>query len=372
MDALTKSIGKIPASKAVTLFMTGTGQYSIQQTRTITSTGQVNTLGGHTKAAGGTIPGTGHGDDVPGEADPRRAGGPGGHGQAGEVDHLRGRLPGFASGGLVQQGSAGVLNGTAPGTDYSNFQTSVTNSLVSAMRASIKAAAAAAAAAASAASGAYLGAGSANYAADISAVLKAFGLPACLLVNWLRQIQLQKAAAQLEAVNRYRFQRCCRPSVGLGLLQIIPGTFAAYAGPYRNTPPLVNYGGGTVSENPMAQIYAAINYARHAYTADMAGVIGQGHGYALGGLVADTGTTLAPGWNMRYNGTGRPERLAPGSSGHATTPGHAPPLSPDALAILDRLDRLTAVTGQQGGQFAGAISGAAGGAALRGSYSTRR
>jgi hypothetical protein len=157
-------------------------------------------------------------------------------------------------------------------------------------------------------------------------------------------------------------------------LQIIPGTFAEYAGPYRNTAPLVNYGGGTVSENAMAQIYAAIHYAAAAYGgAAMASVIGQGHGYPGGGIVADTGTTLTPGWNMRYNGTGRNEPLVPsGAHGISTTPGHRTPLTPDAMAIVEMLGRVHQAVSQQGGNFATALNTTAGRSAQRGTYSTRR
>lgn len=135
----------------------------------------------------------------------------------------------------------------------------------------------------------FLGAGSGNYAADIQAVLRAMGLPLSLTANWLRQIQTE-SGGNLNAVNLTDSNAAAgHPSVGL--LQLIPGTFHAYAGPYVNTPPLVNYGGGTVSENPMAQIYAAIHYAAARYGgAAMAGVIGQGHGYALGT------DNAAPGW----------------------------------------------------------------------------
>lgn len=137
--------------------------------------------------------------------------------------------------------------------------------------------------------GAYLGGGSSNYRADITTVLKSMGLPLSLVSNWMTQIQTE-SGGNLAAVNHSDSNAAAgHPSVGL--LQIIPSTFAAYAGPYRNTPPLVNEGGGTVSENAMAQIYAAIHYASAAYGgAGMANYIGHGHGYASGTSGA------APGW----------------------------------------------------------------------------
>lgn len=372
-------------------------------------------------AGGGQVPGHGSGDTVHAMLTPGELVVPVGMVRAGAVDHLRGMLPGFAAGGTVPGGGQSVHTGTtavptgdplsgvlsklgdaaklaadlATGNttasinaftaligggvggatgDLATVLTDVPKTLVKEAVSFLSGLASKAAAAASANGGPGAGPGSSNYSADISAVLKALGLPASLLSNWLRQIATE-SGGQLDAVNRTDSNaQAGHPSVGL--LQLIPGTFAAYAGPYRNTPPLVNYGGGTVSENAMAQIYAAINYAKSRYGSSMADVIGQGHGYALGGRVFDQGGTLPPGPSMVWNRTGANEQLANvtggGGRAYASTPGHVPPMSAESAAILDRLDRLIAVSGQQGGQFANAINGASGGAALRGRYSTRR
>ncbi len=144
----------------------------------------------------------------------------------------------------------------------------------------------------------------------------------------------------------------------VGLLQLIPSTFAAYAGPYRNTPPLVNEGGGPVSENAMAQIYAAIHYAAIAYDgAAMASVIGHGHGY-------DSGGWLPPGRSIAVNNTGQYERVTPPGGNGTMTPGE--------MAICAKLDALIGVTGTQGTKFAGALNSMSASAGQRGSYSTRR
>jgi SLT domain-containing protein len=77
------------------------------------------------------------------------------------------------------------------------------------------------------------------------------------------------------------------PSVGL--MQVIQGTFDAYAGRFRNTGPF-EYG---VSVNPLANVYAAIKYAQANYGPGLRnayGGIGTGHGYAYG-----TASAL-PGW----------------------------------------------------------------------------
>jgi SLT domain-containing protein len=139
-----------------------------------------------------------------------------------------------------------------------------------------------------AAGGSFLGGGSSNYAADIATVLRSLSLPLTLVGNWMSQIQTESGGS-LTVVNRTDANALAgHPSVGL--LQMIPGTFASYAGPYANMPPVVNMGGGPVSENPMAQIYAAIHYALSAYGPGMGSVIGHGHGYSGGTSGA------APGW----------------------------------------------------------------------------
>lgn len=80
------------------------------------------------------------------------------------------------------------------------------------------------------------------------------------------------------------------PSVGL--MQVIRGTFAAYAGKYRKTGPF-EYG---VSTNAMANIYAGLNYALHRYGSLSA--LGRPGGYDSGGIARGVGymakNTLKP------------------------------------------------------------------------------
>lgn len=85
--------------------------------------------------------------------------------------------------------------------------------------------------------------------------------------------------------------------------------------------------------------------------------------YGYGGLVADQGTTLSPGWNVRYNGTGRPEALVPAGGGKT-----------DKLlqCLIDEVRANTQVSGQQGHRFASALNSVSVSAGQRGSYSTRR
>jgi hypothetical protein len=288
----------LTTSGSGTIVITGTG---INQRTINTSTGVLRGPGGHA-AAGMYVTGGVPGKDsvlvstMPGELIVPTA-----MVRAGAVDHLRGSIPGFGAGGVVGKvAMAETAIGSADATWAALAATAFAQAAVKAQQTALSG---------------FLGAGSANYAADIATVLSAMGLPLSLTANWLRQIQTE-SGGNLNAVNLTDSNaQAGHPSVGL--LQLIPGTFHAYAGPYVNTPPLVNFGGGTVSENPMAQIYAAIHYAAARYGgAAMAGVIGQGHGYDQGGW-------LKPGLTLAYNGTGRPEQvIPPGGRGGGTVHVH--------------------------------------------------
>jgi len=203
-----------------------------------------------------------------------------------------------------------------------------------------------------------LGPGSSNYAADITTVLRSMGLPLTLVGNWLSQIQTESGGS-LTAVNLTDSNaQAGHPSVGL--LQLIPATFAAYAGPYRNTPPLVNFGGGPVSENAMAQIYAGIHYAAARYGgAGMASVIGHGHGY-------DEGGWLKPGATMVMNRTGRPEPVLTGGQWDKLTSAVA---GNDVCAKLDRIAGILASLPHATAAGVGdVINGTARAASLRARY----
>ncbi|MFJ8935352.1 phage tail tape measure protein [Streptomyces sp. NPDC102365] len=84
------------------------------------------------------------------------------------------------------------------------------------------------------------------------------------------------------------------PSVGL--MQVIRGTFDAYAGPHRGTGPK-KYG---VSVQPNANIHAGLNYANKRY-GSLAGLNRPG-GY-------DEGGWLPPGATLAINKTGKPEAV---------------------------------------------------------------
>jgi len=143
------------------------------------------------------------------------------------------------------------------------------------------------------------GAGVQRWAPLVLQVLRMLGQPSADIGVALRQMQTE-SGGNPTVVNRTDSNWLAgHPSVGL--MQVIAGTFASYAGRYRNTGPF-EYG---VSVNPLANIFAGLNYAVHRYGAGWTRVLGQGHGY-------DSGGWLMPGWNPpMYNGTGRPEHLIP-------------------------------------------------------------
>ncbi len=290
VQSLVGWLHRLQQQKAITelVHVHGDGTWVTPTTRSPSS----GPGGGHQLAAGGMVSGGTVGrDSVAAMLMPGEVVVPAGMVASGAVDHLRGMLPGFASGGIVPSYS-GALKGLQPWAAANQAATisALTSDIASVMARQF----------AASLSG-YLGPGSASYAADIATVLSAMGLPLSLVPNWERQIQTE-SGGNLRAVNLTDSNaQAGHPSVGL--LQLIPGTFAAYAGPYLRTPPLVNYGGGFVSLDPMAQIYAGVHYADARYDGSMASVIGHGHGY-------DNGGVLPPGITLAVNGTGRDEYVS--------------------------------------------------------------
>ncbi|MGW0920080.1 peptidoglycan DD-metalloendopeptidase family protein [Streptomyces sp. NPDC002755] len=99
------------------------------------------------------------------------------------------------------------------------------------------------------------------------------------LTNTTLRRMNQESGGNPLAVNRTDINwQQGHPSVGL--LQVIEGTFKAYAGKYRNTGPFL-YG---VSTNPMANIYASMRYALARY-GSLSSAYNRPGGYSLGGVV---------------------------------------------------------------------------------------
>ena len=141
------------------------------------------------------------------------------------------------------------------------------------------------------------GAGVAQWKPEVLRALAMLGEPASLAGQVLYQMQTE-SGGDPNAINQtdINFQM---GDPSRGLMQTIMSTFLAYAGPFRNRS----------IYNPLANIYAAINYAIHRYGRSLMrnGMgIGSGHGY-------DSGGWMMPGGP---NQTGQPEAvLTPRESG---------------------------------------------------------
>jgi hypothetical protein len=122
----------------------------------------------------------------------------------------------------------------------------------------------------------------------VSQVLGMLGLSPILLGKVLSQMSTE-SGGNPGAINLTDSNALAgHPSQGL--MQVIPGTFAAYAGPFA----------GLGILNPLANIYAGLNYAAHRYGPGLAG-LGEGHGYDSGGWLKPGSPllTTAPGSRKR-------------------------------------------------------------------------
>ncbi|MEU6552120.1 phage tail tape measure protein [Streptomyces sp. NPDC046915] len=109
-----------------------------------------------------------------------------------------------------------------------------------------------------------------RWAGDVASVLQMLGAPATALPAVLKRIQIE-SGGNPNAINLTDSNaRAGHPSQGL--MQTIPSTFAAYAGPFRSR-------GIT---DPLASIYAGVNYAMHAYGSNWINVMTRPGGYAKG------------------------------------------------------------------------------------------
>lgn len=122
-----------------------------------------------------------------------------------------------------------------------------------------------------------IGGGVAQWRALVVKALQMEGLPVSLADNVLYQMQTESGGNPNAVNNTDINAQEGHPSQGL--MQVIPSTFAAYHWP----------GTSNNIRDPLANIAAAINYARHVYGPNLAnqyGGIGSGHGYAAGGATS--------------------------------------------------------------------------------------
>ncbi len=189
--------------------------------------------------------------------------------RAGAVDHLRGQIPGFASGGVVV---------SAHTPSAKSVESTLMGSVMKLAQAFAKSAQAAAAAGSSVPGG---GGGAARWKNQILTALAMLGQPASLL-GAVEHRMNQESGGNPRAVNLWDSNAAAGyPSTGV--MQVIRPTYQSYSAPgWRNLPPMA-YG---VSEDVLANTYAGLHYAVNAYRGrSLASVMMQPGGYAKGGLV---------------------------------------------------------------------------------------
>ncbi|MFD5069138.1 transglycosylase SLT domain-containing protein [Streptomyces sp. NPDC058369] len=112
---------------------------------------------------------------------------------------------------------------------------------------------------------------------QVKAALAQLGLPASALDLVLHRINVESGGNPAAINNWDSNAKAGHPSQGL--MQTIPSTFAAYAGPYRSRGIL----------DPFANIYAGLNYARSRYGSGWQLALRGNKGYATGTDGADSG-----------------------------------------------------------------------------------
>lgn len=126
--------------------------------------------------------------------------------------------------------------------------------------------------------------GADRFKTQVAMALRMLGQPIGLTGITLRRMN-QESGGNPTAVNKWDSNwQAGHPSVGL--MQVIRGTFQAYAGQYKNKGPFM-YG---VSVDPLANIFASMRYALSRY-GSLASAYNRPGGYALGTAGA------APGWH---------------------------------------------------------------------------
>jgi len=343
VDGLTDALNNMPKNPTTVLHLGGVGTIAINA-----SGAYIQGESGHIVASGsgyaaGTS-GAAPGWAWVGEKGPELA-----HFWGGETVipnhalHGLGGLPGYAAGTPFghtpaevmawMQGQAGHMEGVfAAGAAQAftkGFEKAVTQSVTGAM-----------------AGGA--GGGVQRWAPAAALALAMAGAPAYLLHQVLYQMQTESGgnpfAVNLTDINA----KLGHPSVGL--LQLIGGTYAAFAAPRFGYPPPVAYG---VSEAAVPNIYGAIKYAQAVYGPSLmsgGSGLGSGHGYATGGRIPEDVLGIgASGAGYLFHGgeivtpAGEPAQVDTGLERH--------------LAVI--ADLLAAVPGETGAALGDVLNGLA-------------
>lgn len=139
-------------------------------------------------------------------------------------------------------------------------------------------------------------AGAAHWTPVVQKALGLLGQPLGYTDEVLHRL-MQESGGNPRAVNNWDLNaRNGNPSTGL--MQVIRGTFASYAGRFKGTGPFLN----GVSIDPLANVYAGLNYAMHRYGGSWPSVMMRAGGY-------DSGGSLYPGSTLAINNTGKTETV---------------------------------------------------------------
>jgi hypothetical protein len=335
VDGLSTSLSKVPKSVGsnVTVTATALGQLDAQSQASganiQTIKAILNFAANGMLVTGGT-PGK---DSVLVAAEPGEVIVPTAMVNAGAVDHLRGKIPGFASGGVVDfAGPARWASGVE-----GQWATSVTEAWMKQQQTALNAAVADAAKAAAAA---FIGSGGAS-----GGIIQAMMQTMAAAKGWtgaelsaLFDVEQREAGFDMTATN---------PTSGAyGLAQFINGP-SEYA----------QYGGN--STTAQGQITGMLNYISSRYGDPIAA---WAHEQQFGWY--DHGGPLKPGYTLAYNGTGRTEQVVSGKSMDDLT-ARLDQLHADMREMVSATRAVPAGVGQHVG---GTINGAAHDASFRSRY----
>ena len=281
IEALRKEEQKLNEQRIrQTIQVQGLGQWSVSQS--------LAPGAGHRRAAGGMIPGSGNSDNYPALLTPGEVVVPKGMVSAGAVDHLRGRLPGFASGGLVPSYS-GAVGGVWPWIKMNDTATirlmdeAIARATVAGMRA--------------AQSAASFGGGSGGPASGTVRALQQYAASLFGQYGWSVPVQLPPLIALWNGESGWNPNARNPISGAYGIPQALPPG---------------KMGAAAASGNAAAQIRWGEGYIAGVY-----GTPAEAYGMWLSRSPHwyDKGGYLPTGLSLAYNGTGRPEMVVPHGRG---------------------------------------------------------
>jgi SLT domain-containing protein len=311
-------------------------------------------------AAGGVVPGGVHGrDSVPAMLAPGELIVPSSHAAMFGDAARRAGIPGFASGGMVADGiqmgnivpTAGQAATTFSQNAVQGFASAAKNAAVNAITAGV-----------AGVSGNVL-----SYEPDVLRAMAMLSIPMSDLGAIMSQMATE-SGGRVNAVNLTDSNaKAGHPSTGL--MQVIAGTFDAFAGPFRNTGPFQN----GVSINPLANIYAGLDYAVHEYgMQNLASVLGHGHGYSGGGVIPEhvVGVGLSSGQPYSFGENG-PELVVPNGGGATGSPGMQPATNIGQQTLINQNAQIIKLLGGLPQTMGRAISQSAGAGLKAGFYSAQ-